>query len=535
MSETSNLPAVENRTLSHAFERVLRESPDKVAHIGDEAQYTFAQAHERALRIAGALSALGVRRQDTVAFLLDNSLDATHTWMGITLGGMIEVPINTAYVGDFLVHILNDCGARVIIADAVYVDRVVAVADRLTDLHTIIVRGDARTSAGALQCVPFSSLTAAEPADVVPNRAEDLVAYMYTSGTTGASKGVLITHAHAYTYASREDRPTPTSNDRFLVTLPVFHLAGQWYGEYQALIHSATAIIRSGFSVSGFWPTVRKHDVTYTLLLGAMAEMLQQRPAEDDDADNPLRLAPMAPLASNIRDFCERFALDAEPVYGMSEIGAVMGCAPKDLKPGGAGLARNGYQLRIVDEQGNDVPPGNVGELWVRADSPLMMMSGYHRLPEKTAATLIDGWVHTGDAFRVDDDGHYFFEDRIKDALRRRGENVSSFEVERVINTHPDVLESAVVAVPSELSEDEIKAVVVLRDDVQLDHRSFIRYLAGNMPYFMVPRYVEVIDELPKTPTQKISKHVLRDRPIGGSVWDRVAEGIEVTRRGTNA
>ncbi|MFV0533778.1 MAG: AMP-binding protein [Cumulibacter sp.] len=178
MSETSNLPAIENRTLSHAFERVLRESPEKVAHIGDEAQYTFAQAHERALRIANGLSALGVQRQDTVAFLLDNSLDATHTWMGIALGGMIEVPINTAYVGDFLVHILNDCGARVMIADAAYVDRVVAVADRLTDLHTVIVRGAARTSTCAMQCVPFDSLTAAEPAEVAPACAEELVRMM---------------------------------------------------------------------------------------------------------------------------------------------------------------------------------------------------------------------------------------------------------------------------------------------------------------------------------------------------------------------
>lgn len=534
MQTTPGLPDIADRTLSHAVERCSRAYPDKIAHIGGDGSYTFAQSRERALRVAAGLAGLGLQRQATVALLLDNSVDAMHTWLGVGLGGYVEVPINSAYVGDFLTHILNDCAARVAVVDAAYVPRVVAVADQLHHLETLVVRGGP-TAAGRFRTISFEVLLDAPPAEPPPNRADELIAFMYTSGTTGPSKGVRITHAHAYTYASREDRSRPRADDRILVTLPMFHLGGQWYGTYQALVHGATCVIEPGFSASGFWPTVREHGITYTLLLGAMAEMLQQRTPSSSDADNPLQLATMAPLASGIREFCARFDVAAEPVYGMSEIGAVLGCDYAQLRPGGAGLPRAGYELRVVAPDGTDVPPGEVGELWVCPESPLMVMSGYHGLPEKTAQTLVDGWVHTGDAFTVDADGHFYFADRIKDALRRRGENVSSFEVERIINTHPDVLESAVVAVPSELSEDDIKAVIVTRDGRTLDARELIRYLAAKMPYFMVPRYVEVLDELPKTPTQKVSKHLLRDRGAGAGVWDREAEGIEVTRRGTNA
>lgn len=533
MPSPRRLPDIAHRTLTHAFDRVVRQTPDKTAHIGADGTYTFAQSRERALRITAGLGALGVGRQQTVAVLMDNSLDLMHTWIGIGLGGFVEVPINSAYVGDFLTHILNDCGARVAIVDAAYLERLVAVADRLTFLEVVVVRGEAHAT-GRFRAVRFDDLLSSAPASPEPNRPDELIGYMYTSGTTGPSKGVLTTHAHAYTYASREDRDRPTADDRILVTLPMFHLGGQWYGAYQALVHGATCVVQPGFSVSGFWPTVREHGITYTLLLGAMAEMLQQQPPQPDDADNPLELAVMAPLASDIEGFCTRFATTAEPVYGMSEVGWVLGVDYADLKPGGAGLPREGCELRVVDPAGADVAPGEVGELWVRPESPLMVLAGYHGLPEKTAQTIVDGWVHTGDAFRVDEDGHFFFADRMKDALRRRGENVSSFEVERVINTYPAVLESAVVAVPSELSEDDIKAVIVPREHETIDPRELIRYLAGEMPYFMVPRYIELVDQLPKTPTQKVHKHVLRDRGTGG-VWDRDAEGIEVTRRGTNA
>lgn len=193
-------------------------------------------------------------------------------------------------------------------------------------------------------------------------------------------------------------------------------------------------------------------------------------------------------------------------------------------------MQRDGYELRIMDEDGNEVPVGTAGELWVRPAEPLTVMTGYHNLPAKSAETVIDGWVHTGDAFRRDAQGHFFFVDRVKDALRRRGENISSFEVEAVINDHPAVLECAVVGVTSELTEDEIKAVIVTRESESIDPRGMIEFLIKRLPYFMVPRYLEFLDELPKTLTQKIQKHVLRTDGVGPNVWDREAAGIVVRR-----
>jgi len=522
------------RTLRAAYDRVLAAAPDEIAQVGPDGRYTFAESHDRSLRIAGGLAGLGAGPQEPVALMLDNSLDAVHAWSGIGLGGMVEVPVNSAYKGDFLTHVLNDSGARTLICDDSFADRLARVAGDLTTLDTLVVRGDPAVAdplRGRTRVVPFGELLAAEPA--APRAADpaDLTACMYTSGTTGRSKGVLISHAHAYTYASREDQTRPVAGDRILVTLPLFHLAGQWYGVYQALIHQARCVLEPAFSVSGFWPTVRAHGITVTVLLGAMAELLQQAEPRPDDAGNPLELAIMAPLASDITAFRRRFGVEAEAVYGMSEIGGVLNGPADTIVGGEAGFPRPGYELRLVDEDGRDVPAGQIGELWVRPEDPRIVMRGYHNLPEKTAETLIDGWVRTGDAFRVDAEGRFYFCDRMKDALRRRGENVSSFEVERVINGHPDIYESAVVAVPAELGEDEIKAVVVPREGRTIDPADLTAFLIDRLPYFMVPRYLEFSPALPKTPTQKVHKHLLRESGTTGNVWDREAAGI-ILRRG---
>ncbi|TQS42927.1 AMP-binding protein [Cryptosporangium phraense] len=523
----AGLPKVPERTLRAAYDRVLDERPDDVTQIGPDGRYTTAEHHERSLRIAAGLTALGAKRQEPVALLLDNSLDAVHAWTGAALGGLVEVPINSAYKGSFLTHVLNDSGAETLIVDAPYVERVARVAADLTSLRRLVVRGPAEAVPG-LDLVDFDELTAADPAPPQPLDAADLMAYMYTSGTTGRSKGVLISHAQAYTYASREDQERPVPTDRILVTLPLFHLAGQWYGVYQALIHRAVCVLEPSFSVSRFWPTVREHGITTTVMLGAMAELLQQAAPLPSDSDNPLELAVMAPLASDVDGFRRRFGIELAAVYGMSEIGAVLNGPPGTIVGGECGFARDEYELKLVDASGNSA---TAGELHVRPVDPLLVMRGYHNLPEKTAETLVDGWVHTGDAFRVDDEGRYYFSDRMKDALRRRGENISSFEVERIVNEHPDVYESAVVAVPSALTEDEIKAVVVPREGRTIDPAELTRFLIDRLPYFMVPRYVEFAAELPKTPTQKVSKHLLRETGSGGAVWDREAAGI-VLRRG---
>lgn len=531
----NRLPEIQERTLYAAFQRALQKCPDDIAHVGpDGACYSFADSYRRSLRLAGGFRALGLAHQQPAALLLDNSVDAVQLWLALGLGGFVEVPVNSAYKGKFLSHILDDSGATILVIEEDYIPRLLDVVDQLTALRTVVVRGDVSAAAALtrhLRVVSFVELENAEPMEPAAPDAAALMAIMYTSGTTGPSKGVLESHAHAYTYASREDQAAPREGDRVLVTLPLFHLAGQWYGVYQALIHRLRCVIEPSFSVSRFWPLVRAHGISYTLLLGAMAELLQQQAPRPDDADNPLKLVVMAPLASGVDTFCKRFNVAAAAVYGMSEIGAVLNGPPETLEPGEAGLVRDGFELRLVDGEGQDVREGQVGELWVRPVEPLTVMRGYHNLPEKTAATLCDGWVHSGDTFRRDARGHYFFCDRLKDALRRRGENISSFELEAVINEYADVYESAVVAVPAELGEDEIKAAIVPREGRRIDPQALIHFLIERLPYFMVPRYLEFLPELPKTPTQKVRKNVVRDAGVGYDTWDREAAGIVLGRK----
>ncbi|NYG59848.1 crotonobetaine/carnitine-CoA ligase [Nocardioides daedukensis] len=526
------LPPISERTFTHAFKRAMDEVPDKAAYIdADGAELTYAQTMDRALRAATAFAALGVEEEQTVALMLDNSVEFITAVYGLGLTRRVQVPVNTAYKGDFLAHILNDCDAEVVVVEAEYAERLALIADQLPKIRHVVVRGEAPPSLGRFETSSFAALFDNQPAELVDAAPDDLMAIMYTSGTTGLSKGVEISHAHAYSYASREDAARPVAEDRILVVLPLFHLAGQWYGAYQSLIARATAVIQPAFSVSKFWGWVRDFKITETVMLGAVAELLQQAEPRPDDADNTLSYAVMAPLASDLETFRTRFDVQLGAVYGMSEIGGVMFTEPEDVVPGEAGMARDGFELRLVDSDGNDVPNGAHGELLVRPEDPALVMRGYRGLPEKTAETIVDGWVHTGDIFKRDDEGHYYFVDRSKDALRRRGENISSFEVERTVNAYPDILECAVVAAPSDLGEDEIKAVVVVREGHELDFIKLTEFMVERMPYFMVPRYIQVIGVLPKTPTQKIQKHLLRDSGVAQDVWDREAAGIKLNRR----
>ncbi|GLZ47910.1 ATP-dependent acyl-CoA ligase [Actinomycetospora sp. NBRC 106375] len=527
------LPALEQRTVLATLERALERAPDDVAQIDRAGRWTTAQAFDRSRRLGSGLHGLGVRPDAPVALMVDNSFDAVHTALGLALVGGVQVPVNTAYKGGFLAHVLRDSGSEVLVVEPGYVERVLAVADEVPALHTVVVLGETAPSSTRFRVIPWAELETARPADPVRRGPGDLMAIMYTSGTTGRAKGVLVPHAHAYTYASREHLERPGPGDRSLVTLPIFHLAGQWYGVYQALIHTIPCVLEPGFSVSGFWRAVREHGITYTTMLGAVAELLAQTPPAPDDADNPLELAVMAPLASDVAGFRRRFGTDVAAVYGMSEIGCVLDGPPASIVGGECGFPRTGFTLRLVDEAGEEVAPGQIGELLVRPEEPHTVMAGYHGLPEVTARTIRDGWVHTGDAFRTDAEGRFFFSDRMKDALRRRGENISSFEVESVVNAHPDVYESAVVAVPSEVGEDEIKVVVVPQQGATVDPEQLTYFLVDRLPYFMVPRYVELAAELPKTPTHKVQKARLRES--GATGWDREAAGIRVRRTGVTS
>lgn len=533
-------PPLAERTLPTVLERNLRVRPDAPALRDPGRALTHGQVHEHARVLAGGLARHGAGPGRPVLLMLDNHLDHALSWLGLALLGALEVPVNTAYLGNQLAHLVGDSGAELMVVEDRYCERLAAVADRLPGLRTVLVRGGPGAALGSAdgpgpgrwRVVPFEDLLDAGPADPVAARPWDLTGIMYTSGTTGPSKGVLVTHAHAYGYSDPVAWGMPEPSGTNMVTLPLFHIGGQWAGIYNALIAGAGAVVLDRFHPSSYLDDVRRHGTTNTLLLGAMAAFLYRQPPRPDDADNPMERVMMVPVIPEVAEFADRFGMAVGTAYGSTEGSSSMFGAPGEARPGACGRVRDGFEARVVDENDIEVPTGEVGELVVRTREPWTLMAGYHGRPEATVAAWRNQWLHTGDAMRVDEHGVHHFVDRISDALRRRGENISSFEVEAAVDEHPAVLESAAVGVRSEDTEDEILVVVALRPGASCDGAELCAFLAERVPYFMVPRYVRFVEALPKTPTEKVRKQELRATGVTAATWDRAAAGVAPPRWG---
>ncbi|HYT40036.1 MAG TPA: AMP-binding protein, partial [Acidimicrobiia bacterium] len=324
------------------------------------------------------------------------------------------------------------------------------------------------------------------------------------------------------------------AEDVWLLDLPLFHMAAQ-AACAAALAAGAQIAVRSAPSLSNYWAVAKETGATIALGVSTMAAFLLARPPGPGDRDHRLRIMAMSPLPPDPPGFVERFGLQGMiTAYGSTEVSAAL-VSPLGLplRPGTCGVPRPGIEVRVVDEHDVPVPPGEVGELVVRTDRPWELSQGYVGDPAVTVAAWRNGWFHTGDAFRCDADGYYSFHDRYKDALRRRGENISSFEVERELLSHPAVAEAACVAVRSDLDvDDEVKVFLVAGPGAALDLPDLVEFLAGRMAHFMVPRYYEVVDALPKTETMRVRKHVLREQGNSAATWDREAAGLRVTRTG---
>jgi len=519
------------RTLAHVLARRLRDRPDQAWIRGDDAVFTYRDADRLAAELAGGLAALGVSRGDTVLLMLEDCIEFVALWCALGRLAAIEVPVNRHYRGSLLAHVVSDSAASVIVIDAEYLPRLAEVADACGGLATVVVRGEAETVVGGLRVVPFARLAAA-PVAAAALQPWDLAAVMYTSGTTGASKGVAVTHGHAFEYARGViDMLAMRASDVYYAPLPLFHIAGQWAVVYAAAIAGATAVLADSFSPRQFWERARRHGATCAFVLGAMANLLHRQPPLPEDADNPLERLLMVPLIDEVEEFKRRFRLLVSTTWGGTE----MNCPTRsgfdlpDARTCGR-LDERRYELRIVDANDCEVPDGTPGEAVVRPRKPWMVMDGYWRRPDVTVRAWRNLWLHTGDILSRDPHGNYYFVDRSKDAIRRRGENISSMEVEREINAHPDVLESAAFPVAAELGEQEVMAVVVPRPGCRVVPEALTRFLVARMAYFMVPRYLEFADTLPKTPTGKIQKFALRERGVTAVTWDRVQAGVTLKR-----
>lgn len=512
------LPPLAARTLPAVMARALAAFPNRIAVRDESRTLDYAALQAESLKLAGGFARLGINRQETVLLMLDNHADYVACWMALGLTARVEVPVNTAYVGTILAHVINTSDAQAMVIEAAYVPTLLDVASELTQLKTLVVRGPMPSDTGRFAALSFADLPGpAQPvADIAP---QDLMAIMYTSGTTGLSKGVRITHAHAYGYCTPDLYGACGPGDVSLVLLPLFHIGGQWKGVYNALIAQATAVVLPRFSASRFWDDVRHYSVTYTMLLGAMVEFLDRQPERPDDADHSLRRIVMVPVIAELDRFKRRFGIPTVSTgYGSTEASLVILSPMGGAEPGKIGWPRPDFEVRLVDANDAEVPRGVAGELVVRSREPWAMMAGYHGMPEATADAWRNLWFHTGDMMRQDPRGMFAFVDRTKDALRRRGENISSFEVEREIYAHPSVKECAVVAAPSDATEDDILACVVPVEGATLNVTELHAFLQARMPRFMVPRYIRLMDSLPKTPTEKIRKQQLRaEGPVPGT------------------
>lgn len=491
--------------------------------------WSYARLRDEVIGVAAGLSRLGVKQGDHVAVWLPNGREGLLVFYAINYLGAVFVPFNTAYRGSLLEHVLRNSDATLLVAHAGLLDRLEGIDT--SAIATVVVVGDAAAPARFVS-VPFGDLsgTEAELAPLArPIEPWDNQAIIYTSGTTGPSKGVLSSYLHLYTNAGPDSWPFVTGEDRFLVNMPIFHIGGMGI-PFVMLARGGSIALMENYSTDRFWDVVRATGCTVMFLLGVMATFLMKAPPSDRDREHSITKAFMVPLTDIAGPFHERFGIDIYTIFNMTEISSPIVSGPNPTRPGTCGTVRPGVEVRLVDANDCEVPVGAVGEMLVRTDRPWAMNSGYHRNPEATARAWANGWFHTGDAFRRDADGYFYFVDRVKDAIRRRGENISSFEVESEILAHPDVREAAAIGVPSEFSEDDVMAVIAPVPGRTIDCAELIAFLTPRMSYFMIPRYIRILDELPKTASAKVQKADLRRDGITPDTWDRDKAGIRLTR-----
>ena len=524
------IPAADVCVLRPVLDRRARETPDKLfARFADGQQWTYRQTLEITQRTAAGLQALGVKQGDHVLCWLPNGADILRVWFAINWLGAVYVPINLAYRGRLLEHVVENSDARLIVAHAELFPRLAAIARARLD--TAVVIGGPVVEVADMRAHGPEALqpACAEPAPLDrPIAPWDMQCIIYTSGTTGPSKGVMSSYLQAYSMGC-DPFPFMDETDRWMVNLPLFHVGGT-IAVYAMLCKGGSIAVVEAFDTASFWRTIRESGTTAVVLLGVMAGFLVKQPPSPDDRDHGLRSALMVPLSEDAAQFEERFGCAIYTCFNMTEVSTPLVSQRSPGPLGTCGRPRAGVEVRIVDENDCEVPVGAVGELVVRTERPWAMNHGYYKNPEATVRAWRNGWFHTGDAFRLDEAGNFFFVDRMKDAIRRRGENISSFEVETEVSAHPAVREAAAVAVASEIAEDEVLVVVSLAQGQTLDPAELIQFLLPRMAHFMVPRYVRILPELPKTPTQKVQKHLLRTEGVTADTWDREKAGIKIRR-----
>ena len=488
---------------------------------------SYAEADLQADRVAAGLSRLGITRGMRVAILLQNRPEYLNLWFGLSRIGAVQVPLNTAYRTPQLLHVLRRTPIATIIVERGLWQELESALPQMPELQTIITLdddGSMRKSGGLVKS--FESMLANGREVPLPEVGGwDPGAVMNTSGTTGPSKGVLLSHAQQYLLGRNIARDLKmTGDDVYYNCFPLFHNTAQAMITIPVLLTGARMVLTERFSATGFWPDIGNHGCTLFYYIGEILRILLKSTAEGDGTGTKLRAG--WGIGASPKDFIEfqtRHGVRLRSGYGSTEANVPVFLpedAPNDVT---VGRTIPGFELRIVDERNQPMPAGQTGEIVVRSGEPCAIMLGYDGDPAATVSAWQDLWFHTGDAGSLDTAGNLYFMGRVRDAIRVRGENVSAFEVEEAIGEIEGVLEVAAVAVPCDLGGDEIKAVIVPRQGAVLHPDMVIAHAMKRLPKFAVPRYIEIVEVLPKTETNKVRKNVLRSAPFTAATWDRLA------------
>lgn len=508
------------------------EQPDSMwVRFLDGDSFTYGEFARLVVVIAENLLALEVAPGERVVTFVDNRYELLATWFAAHLAAVVVVPLNTALRGGVLDQVLRETTPRVVVMEDRYRGLLGPRLAVLPSPPRVVTVGRAEDAE-----IPFATLT--EPSTRPPGSVTldvdtaRLCCLMYTSGTTGVSKGACYCNGyHLQMGVVGRDNMQYGPDDVLYTCLPLFHGNALNTSVTPALVARAALVVGSRFSASGFWRDAAASGATATNLLGAMTPILLRRPVSREERAHSISRALVIPAPPEYHvQLPQRFGMTPIEAYGLTDGAMVLWCPPGGhAPPGSCGIPTSGYEVGLVDEKDDLVQGEGVGELVFRPAAPWTMALGYWRRPEATVQTWRNLWFHTGDLLRRDGDGWYYFVDRVKDVIRRRGENVSALEVENAVRDVDGVVDCAAYALPSELTEDEVAVALVVGDGWSYTERELVEHLTTRLPYYAVPRYIRFVRELPMTETQKVRKQVLRDD--GPSVaWDREKAGVTVSR-----